>query len=140
VPVVHHAAQAEAARMTALAARRTRTLVAAVLVAVAIAFVVSAWPQRGSRPEVGIAPSVAGPLRLASCREWNRATGPQRLGTVRQLTVLSGGPITGLTNARGPQLDDQQAYDMLERSCAPEYARAFKLYKLYGRSAAFLGH
>ena len=37
-------------------------------------------------------------------------------------------------------LDDDQAYDLLEGQCEPEFAGAFKLYKLYGRAAAFAGH
>lgn len=133
--VVHDASQTGGAGMNPLR-------LAGVVVAVAvIAIGALTWSSDGpsSRPVGEVAPAV-GPLRVASCRDWNRATGPQRLGTVHQLARLSGGPVPGVANARGPQLDDQDAYAMLERSCAPEYARAFKLYKLYGRSAAFVGH
>jgi hypothetical protein len=48
--------------------------------------------------------------------------------------------VPGHPELRGPALDEQQAYDTLERSCAPGLARAFKLYKVYDRSAAFVGH
>jgi hypothetical protein len=115
-------------------------VVAAVAVGATVLVVAADKPQANSGPRGSSgAPTIAGPLRMASCRDWNQATGPQRLGTVHQLDALTGGPVAGYTNARGPRLGEQQAYDMLERSCAPSYARAFKLYKLYGRSAAFVG-
>jgi hypothetical protein len=37
-------------------------------------------------------------------------------------------------------LDDQQAYDLLNSYCEADFARGFKLYKLYPRAAAFSGH
>jgi hypothetical protein len=37
-------------------------------------------------------------------------------------------------------LDDARAYKVLESYCANSFARGFKLYKLYERAAAFVGH
>ncbi len=77
------------------------------------------------------------PLRLADCDDWNGSGVDERLTTVRQLRDLNAGPNEAV---RGPVLDDEQGYDVLEGQCEPEFAGAFKLYKLYGRAAAFLGH
>lgn len=77
------------------------------------------------------------PLRLANCDDWNGSGVEERLNTVSQLREFNAGPSE---DVRGVVLDDDQAYDLLEGQCEPEFAGAFKLYKLYGRAAAFLGH
>jgi hypothetical protein len=77
------------------------------------------------------------PLRLANCDDWNGSGVEERLNTVAQLRDLNAGPSEEVS---GPVLDDDQAYDVLEAQCDPEFAGAFKLYKLYGRAAAFLGN
>ena len=76
-------------------------------------------------------------LRLADCDDWNGSGADERLVTIGQLRELNEGQSE---EVRGPVLDDDQAYDVLEGQCEPEFAGAFKLYKLYGRAAAFLGH
>lgn len=83
-------------------------------------------------------PAVNSDVRLATCADWNRASVPERRGTVGELGALSGGPVAGQP-ARGPVLGARQAYDLLERYCAQPYARGFKLYKLYDRAAGFVG-
>ena len=40
----------------------------------------------------------------------------------------------------GAVLEDGQAYDLLSNTCKQNYARAFKLYKIYERGASFAGH
>ena len=122
-------------------AKRAPVAAAAVVLvlAVVVATVVVTHARHGAAPAAA-SPAVNGTIRLASCEDWKRATGPQRFGTLRVLAGLSAGPVPGRPGLRGPVLDDQQGYDMLERSCAPAMASAFKLYKLYDRSAAFVGH
>ena len=39
----------------------------------------------------------------------------------------------------GPTLSESRAYRLFDNLCAKHFARAFKLYKLYERAAAFLG-
>jgi hypothetical protein len=82
---------------------------------------------------------VGEPINLADCTDWNEASVEGRLGTVAQIKQFTGGPIAG-TDETGNVLDDQKAYDLFENVCSNTYARAFKLYKLYGRAAAFQGY
>jgi hypothetical protein len=77
-------------------------------------------------------------LRLADCRDWKEASSTDQLEAVRQLREFAGGPV-GSGGGRGAVLDDEDAYDLFENWCGNDYARAFKLYKLYTRSAAFTG-
>jgi hypothetical protein len=84
----------------------------------------------GSGPRIGVA------LRLADCDDWNQADVSERLGTVRQLREFAGGP-TGSPSGHGNVLSDERGYEVLENWCQARFARAFKLYKLYTRAAAF---
>jgi hypothetical protein len=108
----------------------TATAVLAALALTACGGDTSANESSGAGVDVGA------PINLADCSNWNDASVEERLGTVGQIREFTGGPIAG-TDASGAVLDDQEAYDMFERACEPDYARAFKLYKLYGRAAAF---
>ncbi len=80
-------------------------------------------------------------MRSANCSDWKRGTVDQRRSTVVQLRKFAGGPVgssAGIQN--GPVLDDERAYKVLQSYCANYFARGFKLYKLYERAAAFVGH
>jgi hypothetical protein len=70
----------------------------------------------------------------ADCKDWNRASAEERLATVEAIREFQGGPTTG---AEGSTLPDEQAYDVFEGWCENDFARSFKLYKLYARAAAF---
>jgi hypothetical protein len=72
--------------------------------------------------------------RAADCREWNEASAEVRLATIEAIRRFEGGPTTG---ARGATLPDEEAYELFEGWCSNEFARHFKLYKLYARAAAF---
>lgn len=76
------------------------------------------------------------PIRLADCTDWLDADVAERLATVRQIRAFAGGP-TGSPGSRGATLPDEHAFDLFEAYCEEELARAFKLYKLYTRAAAF---
>jgi hypothetical protein len=98
----------------------------------------------GTQPQVDVGPNVGEPISLADCNDWNQANTEQRLGTIHELKGFAGGPIVG-NNATTPSgtgsvLDDKDAYDLFNRYCSEPFARAFKLYKLYERAAAFSGH
>ncbi|MGH2980557.1 MAG: hypothetical protein ACRDKV_00750 [Solirubrobacterales bacterium] len=55
---------------------------------------------------------------------------------MEQLRDFAGGP-TGSPAGHGAVLEDERAYDVLENWCENDFARGFKLYKLYTRAAAF---
>jgi hypothetical protein len=80
----------------------------------------------------GLGPQV----RLADCEGWRDADVRERYDTIEALRQFAG-DRTGSPGGHGATLDDEVAYDLLERSCKPPYARKFKLYKLYTRAAAF---
>lgn len=76
------------------------------------------------------------PVRLADCEGWQEAGARERYGTVEALRRFAG-DRSGSPGGHGATLDDSDAHDLLDRACAQPYARAFKLYKLYTRAAAF---
>ncbi len=84
----------------------------------------------GAGPHIGVA------LRLADCNDWNQADVSERLGTVQQLHDFAGGP-SGSPGGHGNVLSAKRGYDVLDNWCRNNFARAFKLYKLYTRAAAF---
>lgn len=96
-----------------------------------------------TQPRVDVGPNVGEPINLANCHDWNQANTEQRLGTIKQLKDFASGPEVGNSASspagRGAVLDDQQAYDLFNSYCKAEFARGFKLYKLYERAAAFAG-
>jgi hypothetical protein len=120
VSVVHHAAEAK--RLAAV-------------IAVALGVALAGCGGDTAPADQGIGGNT--PLRLANCDDWNSSGVEERLVTVEQLRALNAGPSE---TVRGAVLDDDQAYDILEGQCAAEFAGAFKVYKLYGRAAAFFGH
>ena len=86
------------------------------------------------------APAV-GSVRSADCSDWKRGKVDQRRRTVVELRKFAAGPVGSSAGIqRGPVLDDRRAYRVLESYCSKYFARGFKLYKLYERAAAFVGH
>jgi hypothetical protein len=77
------------------------------------------------------------PLTLADCSDWRKATPSEREGSIRALRDFAGGPIGEGSGRRGATLDDDRAYKVLDDYCRQDFARGFKLYKLYTRAAAF---
>jgi hypothetical protein len=53
------------------------------------------------------------------------------------LRAFAGGPVGESSGLHGATLNDDAAYQVLDDSCRHDYARGFKLYKLYTRAAAF---
>jgi hypothetical protein len=136
--VVHDTAKAVAP----LRIKSSRRFFAAALI-VAVAALAGCGGGSSTQPQVDVGPNVGQPISLADCHDWNQANTEQRLGTIQQLKDFAGGPIVG-NNAsspagRGAVLDDKDAYNLFNRYCANQFARGFKLYKLYERAAAFTG-
>jgi hypothetical protein len=113
-------------------------LVAGLLALVLALVAAGCGESSGDPPPAGAGPNVGAPINLADCTDWEQASVDQRLGTIEQLKNYIGAPVPG-TEGSGGTLDDDRAYDLFENYCAHEYARGFKLYKLYSRAAAFSG-
>src|SRR5262249_52447641 len=116
---------------------------AVAVVALAAAVLCGCGGTTNTQPQVDVGPNVGSPISLADCNDWNQADTAQRLGTIQQLKDFAVGPAVG-NNANQPSgtgavLGDKQAYNLLNQSCQASFARGFKLYKLYGRAAAFSG-
>ena len=97
-----------------------------------------------TQPQLNVGVDIGEPINLADCHDWNEANLLERLGTIKELKAFAGGPVVG-NNAsapagRGSVLSDQQANDLFNNYCKADFARGFKLYKLYERAAAFVGH
>jgi len=68
-------------------------------------------------------------------------TEAERDGSLIRLRRFAGSPVGSSAFLKnGPVLTDQRARKLLNSFCARPYARAFKLYKLYTRAAAFIGN
>ena len=110
-----------------------------------VAALVAAGCGSGSStpPRAGAGPNVGQPINLADCGDWNQANTEERLGTIEQLKNFAGGPVVGndasSASGTGSVLDDEKAYDLFNNWCKQDFARGFKLYKLYERAAAFTG-
>jgi hypothetical protein len=71
-------------------------------------------------------------MRTATCTDWKRSTPPERRSAVDRLERIVAGP-----RMEGNTLPDDVAYNTLDARCEPYLARAFLLYELYTRAAAF---
>ena len=88
-----------------------------------------------SAPEVpGQSGEIALTAREADCADWNEATVEERGTLIDALEQAEGAPTTGGSPA---VLSQDQAVDLFDNYCSESFARAFKLYKLYARAAAF---
>ena len=87
------------------------------------------------QPEYGVGQVRAGSVAaLATCGDWNEGTDEQRYVTIEDIhdqlnQTIAEGPT--------PNIPPEEAYALFERSCSRDYAVGFRLYKLYGRAAAF---
>jgi hypothetical protein len=82
-----------------------------------------------------------GSVRQADCTDWKKGSEDQRRTMVFHLRKFAGGPVGSSAGIKtGPVLDDDRAHRLLDSYCSKYFARGFKLYKLYERAAAFVGH
>jgi hypothetical protein len=114
-----------------------RAAVAAALCAAALGLPACAGGDAAGGPsQVNAGARIGAPTQLVACGDWNEASVRERYGTLEALSAFAGGP-TGSPAGRGATLDHDEAYDLFERHCASDFARGFRLYKLYTRAAAF---
>jgi hypothetical protein len=112
-----------------------RAAVVAVLVAASLGGCFGCGSGGGPRPG-GAGARIGPPIELADCTDWRQAGIGERWDTVREIRRFAGGPV-GSPGLHGAVLDDDKAYDLFDHWCANDFARRFKLYKLYTRAASF---
>jgi len=124
-------------------ARRRRAGAAAVALALALAGCGGGEAGAPDAPPVsGAGPNGLDARAMATydCTDWKRADTDGRLAALDGLHAVVGGPVNGSgANGHGRVLRDEDAYRLLDRICAPDHARGFLLYKVYGRAAGFAG-
>jgi hypothetical protein len=98
-----------------------------------------ATAARASGASAGV--DVGESARSDTCAQWEKGTVQQRHGALKRLRKFATSPIGSSKDRRyGPTLSEPRAYRLFDSLCAKHFARAFKLYKLYERAAAFIGH
>ena len=80
--------------------------------------------------------ATADTVRVADCRLWQVLDRPARGRLLAAMHTFFGGPVD-YGNGHGGVLDAAHATRLFDNYCRLPFARAFKLYKLYGRAAAF---
>ena len=78
----------------------------------------------------------AASVRVADCRLWQVLDEPARQRLLSSMHRFFAGPVD-YRNGRGGALNPRRASNLFNNYCRLPFARAFKLYKLYGRAAAF---
>ena len=90
----------------------------------------------GKQADATATPAVAPTLALADCDQWHEMRQSTRHGLVTQMNIFFGAKADN-GFGKGQTLTDDQAFTVLTNGCKPGWAGAVKLYKLYGRAAAF---
>ena len=91
-------------------------------------------PGKGAGTTPQLAPD-EGTIRAADCRYWNVTSAAEHRNLLASFRAFFGAEADN--GQRGPVMSDDEATRVLDNGCRPPYAAAFKLYKLYGRAAAF---
>jgi hypothetical protein len=78
-------------------------------------------------------------MQSADCNLWHVLDARERESILVGFKAFFGGRVDAASRAgqRGSALPDAKAATVLDRYCRLPFAGAFKLYKIYGRSAAF---
>ena len=72
---------------------------------------------------------------LVTCRDWRGAGEDERLATIADVRSKLAPQDAGIEL---PQLTDEEAAEVFDNSCRPEWASGFRLYKLYAKAAGFV--
>ena len=73
--------------------------------------------------------------QLVTCRDWKGASEDERLATIADVRSQLAPQDSGIEL---PQLTDEEAMEVFDSSCRPEWAGGFRLYKLYAQAAGFV--
>jgi hypothetical protein len=80
-----------------------------------------------------------GPINLADCSDWRQGSEQARRRAIEEIRRFAGGPVPASGGGSGAVLTGDQAYRLFDSTCERDYARGFRLYKLYSRGAVFGG-
>lgn len=72
---------------------------------------------------------------LVTCRDWKGANEKERLATIDDIRRQLAPQDSGIEL---PQLTDEEAEEVFDNSCRPDWAEGFRLYKLYAQAAGFV--
>lgn len=137
--MVHDAHQA----LQTLLSRRTAgalAAAAALLCCLALLSGCGAVSQGSTLPATSSA-DVGESARSDTCAQWQAGSVAQRHGALLRLRKFASSPVGSSAGIQsGHVLGENEAYKLFQSFCSHRFARAFKLYKLYERAAAFLGH
>jgi hypothetical protein len=90
----------------------------------------------GHRAAAPVRTALPPTLQTADCDQWHEMRQSSRRQLVEQMTLFFGARVND-EYGRGQTLSTDAAFHVLTNGCRPAYAGAVKLYKLYGRAAAF---
>jgi hypothetical protein len=76
-------------------------------------------------------------VQLADCDQWHELRAASRTQLIAGMRGFFGARVDGVGHGYGETLTDAQAGRLLDSACKPRWAARFKLYKIYGRAAAF---
>lgn len=72
---------------------------------------------------------------LVECSDWNQATDEQKQATIEDVRRSEYPENPGIS---GPVMTDEEARQLFDGACEPDYAGGFRLYKLYAHAVGFL--
>lgn len=72
---------------------------------------------------------------LVECRDWNGASDEEKLATIEDVRSQQNREEGGISE---PSLTDDEALELFDKSCEPDYAQGFRLYKLYANADGFI--
>ena len=107
-----------------------RRALAALAVLVGVISLSACQTRRPAPPAA--APSIQG----VDCAAWRTLSPGQRAALLTRFQAFFRAPVDG-PGGRGPALAAADATRLFDSYCGMQFAGAFKLYKLYGRAAAF---
>jgi hypothetical protein len=92
----------------------------------------AAHPHRVTAADISL-------LQGADCNLWRNMPGPGRQQLLAGYKSFFGGQVDAAssTGQRGTALGDKRAAQVFDSYCRLAFAGRFKLYKIYGRAAAF---
>jgi hypothetical protein len=71
---------------------------------------------------------------LVECRDWNAAIPEQKLATIADVRSQVSRQDAGINE---PALTDEEAEEIFDTACAPDWAQGLRLYKLYAHAVSF---